>query len=52
MDRDTVKLSKLCHVRRAWAQEMHGGRFRGKQPEQLTAEEIYFLRALLARNTP
>ena len=32
-------LQRGLDVRLAWTQAMHGGRFRGRQPESLTREE-------------
>jgi 5S rRNA maturation endonuclease (ribonuclease M5) len=32
-------LAQHCRVRLAWSTEMHGGRFRGRQPESLSDEE-------------
>jgi 5S rRNA maturation endonuclease (ribonuclease M5) len=31
------KLAQSCYVRLAWSSEMYGGKFKGKQPEQLSA---------------
>ena len=50
MDRDSVKFAKHCRVQRAWARDMHGGRFAQMQPEQLTMENGgKFLRDFLTR---
>ena len=50
MDRDSVKFAKHCRVQRAWARDMHGGRFAEMQPEQLTMENGgKFLRNFLTR---
>lgn len=32
-------LAQRCRVRTAWSEAMHGGQFKGRQPESLTAEE-------------
>jgi hypothetical protein len=38
--RQTVyELARHCDVRLAWSPESHGGRFKGRQPEALAAEE-------------
>jgi 5S rRNA maturation endonuclease (ribonuclease M5) len=33
------EVAKRCRVRLAWSSEMHGGRFRGRQPESLSLED-------------
>lgn len=33
------ELAQVCRPRLAWSQEMHGGKFKGKQPEGLSEEE-------------
>lgn len=47
MDIDTVKLSKLCRVQRAWSRDMHGGTFQGKQPSELTPQDWDIIKAHL-----
>jgi 5S rRNA maturation endonuclease (ribonuclease M5) len=42
-------LAAHCDVRLAWSARTDGGRYRGRQPESLTAEEWEALRAPLAR---
>lgn len=36
-----AQIAPDLHVRLVWSQGMHEGRFRGKQPENLTEEELY-----------
>jgi hypothetical protein len=38
------ELAQHCRVRLAWSSEMFGGRFKGRQPESLTADEWMILR--------
>ena len=33
-------LAERLHVRVPWSRTMHGGRYKDRQPEQLTAEEL------------
>lgn len=40
-------LAQQCRVRLAWSLDMHGGRFKGRQPESLSAEEWATLAAPL-----
>ena len=42
------EIAQHCRVRLAWALEMYGGKFRGRQPESLTADEWNGIRAALA----
>lgn len=42
-------LSQLMPVRLAWASTMHGGTFRGRQPESLSEEEWTRIRLFLTR---
>jgi hypothetical protein len=37
------KLAERTCVRLAWSSEMHGGRFKGRQPETLTHEELQMI---------
>ena len=37
------KLAKQCCVRLAWSSEMHGGKFKERQPESITYEEVLAL---------
>lgn len=41
------ELAQHCRVRLAWSSEMHGARFRGRQPESLTVEDWVLLREVL-----
>jgi hypothetical protein len=45
-------LAQLVPVRLAWASTMHGGKFRGRQPESLTEPEWAEIAAFLTRQTP
>lgn len=38
------ELAQHCHVRLAWSSSMFGGRFKGRQPESLTVEELNTIR--------
>ncbi|MEX1096299.1 MAG: toprim domain-containing protein [Planctomycetales bacterium] len=40
-----IELAPHCRVRLGWSPALYGGRFRGRQPESLTAEEWTALRA-------
>jgi 5S rRNA maturation endonuclease (ribonuclease M5) len=42
------KLAQRCRVRLAWSSEMHGGRFKGRQPESLAAEDWQAIAAVLS----
>lgn len=42
-----VEIAQRCAVRLAWSSEMHGGAFKGRQPESLRCEEWERLRAFL-----
>jgi hypothetical protein len=42
-----VEIARRCAVRLAWSAEMHGGAFKGRQPELLRREEWETLRAFL-----
>jgi len=44
------KLAQRCKVRLAWSSEMHGGRFKGRQPETLTSEELPTLSASMRKH--
>lgn len=41
------KLAERCRVRLGWSSGMHGGKFRGRQPESLNSEEWEWLRSSL-----
>jgi hypothetical protein len=43
------ELAQRCRVRLAWSMSMHGGRFRGRQPESLARGEWEALRATLTK---
>ena len=43
------ELAQRCQVRLAWSPTMHGGRFKGRQPETVSAEEWALLRPQLDR---
>ena len=42
-----VELASHCRVRLGWSRALLGGRFRGRQPESLTAEEWQGIRETL-----
>jgi 5S rRNA maturation endonuclease (ribonuclease M5) len=44
-----VQIAQHCPVRLAWSSSMHGGTFKGRQPESLNAEEWGTIRAFLTR---
>ena len=39
-DLERAMLAERLHVRVPWSRTMHGGRYKDRQPEQLTAEEL------------
>jgi hypothetical protein len=43
-----VEIAQLCPVRFAWLPSMHGGAFKGRQPESLTGDEWEQIRMFLA----
>jgi hypothetical protein len=43
-----IELAQLCPVRFAWLPSMHGGAFKGRQPESLTRDEWQRIRVFLA----
>jgi hypothetical protein len=45
-------LAQLLPVRLGWTSGMHGGKFKGRQPESLTAEEWAEIEAFLTRQLP
>ncbi len=44
-----VELAQLCAVRFAWLLSMHGGAFKGRQPESLKPEDWQTIREFLVR---
>jgi 5S rRNA maturation endonuclease (ribonuclease M5) len=44
------KLAQRCQVRLAWSSEMHGGRFKGRQPESLTVDEWRVIAATILKS--
>jgi 5S rRNA maturation endonuclease (ribonuclease M5) len=42
-------LAQICPVRLAWTSKMHGGTFKGRQPESLRIDEWEQLAAFLTR---
>ena len=44
-----VEIAQRCAVRLAWSSAMHGGAFKGRQPESLGREEWEQIRAFLTR---
>jgi hypothetical protein len=46
-----VEIAQHCPVRLAWSSSMHGGTFKGRQPESLTADEWQRVRVALANPT-
>lgn len=42
------KLAQRCRVRLAWSSEMYGGKFKGRQPESLSADEWQMIGNLFA----
>ena len=42
-----VEIAQRCAVRLAWSSEMHGGAFKGRQPESLSREEWERIRGFL-----
>ena len=44
-----VEIAQRCAVRLAWSSAMHGGAFKGRQPESLSREEWEQIRAFLTR---
>lgn len=47
-----VELAQLCPVRFAWSPSMHGGAFKGRQPESLKSEEWRVITKFLTRASP
>lgn len=45
-------LAQLVPVRLAWTSQMHGGKFRGRQPESLTDREWTEIAAFLTKSDP
>ena len=41
-------LAQLCPVRLAWTSKMYGGKFKERQPESLTLQELEEIRAYLS----
>jgi len=46
-----VEIAQRCAVRLAWSSAMHGGAFKGRQPESLGREEWEQIRAFLTRGS-
>jgi 5S rRNA maturation endonuclease (ribonuclease M5) len=46
-----MSLAQLCLVRLAWTSNMHGGKFKGRQPESLKPEEWTEIASVLATAT-
>lgn len=44
-----MEIAQHCPVRLAWSSSMHGGTFKGRQPESLSREEWEQVRAFLTR---
>ena len=44
-----VEIAQHCTTRLAWSSSMHGGAFKGRQPESLHPEEWEKLREFLTR---